>query len=41
MVDKSESTCLNVTFQNDTVPRLVADLDIRVAVEDAPDQQVI
>ena len=41
MIDRNESTCLNVTYQNNTVPQLVAELAIRVAVEDAPDQRVI
>ena len=41
MMDRNESTCLNVTYQNSTVPQLVAELGISVAVEDAPDQRVI
>ena len=42
MIDRNESTCLNVTYQNSTVPQLVAELSIiSVAVEGAPDQRVI
>ena len=40
-MDRDESTCLNVTYQNDTIPQLVTELGIRVAVEDAPDQRVL
>ena len=41
MTDRNESTCLNITDQNSTIPQLVAELVILVAVEDVPNQRVM